>query len=286
MSHRCLPRPETEARHSQSNLATPDRCRPPQDRSTTQPVQPGYARPLPPTPKQQHDTASPTWLRQTAASHPKTEARHSQSNLATPDRCLPPQNSSTTQPVQPGYARPLPPTPKQQHDTAGRRNLESFRDRGLRRGRELWPSHLIGSRLACLGSEERGLIRHPGERIRGAGAAAVGSHLAAARDPAVVMATVGVHGPAVWDLTVVACDVGSTREARRVPHGLRAAAAAHRTARRDRSVAQGCAGRGRRGPTGSGDPRVVQRVVKRRGLGRRRQTQRDEPMAGDEPATR
>ncbi|GIE28156.1 hypothetical protein Ait01nite_012010 [Actinoplanes italicus] len=45
---------------------------------------------------------------------------------------------------------------------------------------------------------------------------AVGAHVAVARDSAVVMATVGVHGSSVCDLNVAADIVAGTREARRV----------------------------------------------------------------------
>ncbi|GIE34965.1 hypothetical protein Ait01nite_080100 [Actinoplanes italicus] len=47
-----------------------------------------------------------------------------------------------------------------------------------------------------------------------AGAAAAASHGAAACDSDVAVATVGVHGFAVWDRVVVAGDVGSTRAVR------------------------------------------------------------------------
>ncbi|GIE30993.1 hypothetical protein Ait01nite_040380 [Actinoplanes italicus] len=63
--------------------------------------------------------------------------------------------------------------------------------------------------------EERRVMRClRGRCCGGTGAAAVRSHVAAARDPDVAVATASVHGFTVWDRTVVADDVGSTHEAR------------------------------------------------------------------------
>jgi hypothetical protein len=69
-----------------------------------------------------------------------------------------------------------------------------------------------------------GLDPRPGIGAAGPGVAAPKSHAAVLRDPDVAMATVRVHGPALWDLTVAAGSLTSTHKPERVPHGLRVVA--------------------------------------------------------------